>query len=261
MISIIICSIENNKLKAVSDNYGKLLNGHRFEIIHIGDAQSLAEAYNRGVERSTGDIIIFSHDDIEILSEDFALRLQNRLRSFDLIGVAGTSRVLNGSWFTAGQPAIFGHVLQPIPNQPGLRYDMFDQFASVCGGIQALDGLFFATRRDIVDAIKFDSTTFDGFHGYDVDFSYRVYLAGFRLAVCNDILIYHQSTGTRDDKWIKYVEAFNRKFASRLTSFYKPGPPNLWQIQVQTKIEALRMFRERLQALQTMQPVNLKANL
>lgn len=259
MISIIICSVENNKFSAVSDNYGRLLNDRPFEIIRITDAQSLAEGYNRGVEQCIGDIIIFSHDDIEILSEDFAYRLLGRLRSFDLIGVAGTSRVLNGSWFTAGQPAIFGHVLQPIPSQQSFRYDMFDQFAPVCGGIQALDGLFFATRRDIADAIRFDSTTFDGFHVYDVDFSYRVYLSGFRLAVCNDILIYHQSTGTRDDKWIKYVEAFNRKFAGRLTSFYKPGPPNLWQIQVQTKVEALQIFKERLQALQTMQSVNLKS--
>ena len=35
--------------------------------------------------------------------------------------------------------------------------------------------------------------TFDGFHHYDLDFSYSAYRAGFRLAVVNDICIYHAS--------------------------------------------------------------------
>ena len=38
--------------------------------------------------------------------------------------------------------------------------------------VQALDGLFMAARRSVIERVSFDPVTFDGFHGYDLDFSY-----------------------------------------------------------------------------------------
>jgi len=44
-----------------------LLGDEPYEIVAVRDARSLAEGYNRGVARSSGDIVILSHDDIEFL--------------------------------------------------------------------------------------------------------------------------------------------------------------------------------------------------
>ncbi len=62
-ITIIICSIDADKYARVTRNLSERLAGQAYEIIGIHDARSLAEGYNRGVRRSRGDLLIFSHDD------------------------------------------------------------------------------------------------------------------------------------------------------------------------------------------------------
>ena len=94
-----------------------------------------------------------------------------------------------------------GTVAYPVTGDewPGIRFDL-----SVWGGInsvvveetQALDGFFFAVNRRVVNEIRFD-----GFHIFDTNFTFAAYLAGFELAVCNDILIAHQSRGNYCEKY------------------------------------------------------------
>ncbi len=82
--------------------------------------------------------------------------------------------------------------------------------------IQALDGVFLALRRDVAAAIAFDAGVFDGFHLYDLDYRFRPYQAGFRLAVCCDIVIVHDSVGRYDARWTEYKRRFEaRHRASR----------------------------------------------
>jgi len=92
-VSVVICSIDAAKFARVSDNYRALYGAREVEIIGIHDARSLAEGYNRGIARARGEHLVLSHDDIEILTPDFADRLDRHLAQFDLIGVAGTTRI------------------------------------------------------------------------------------------------------------------------------------------------------------------------
>jgi len=54
-ISVLICSIDADKYARVTANYQRLLSGHPHEIIGIHDARSLAEGYNRAVQKSRGE--------------------------------------------------------------------------------------------------------------------------------------------------------------------------------------------------------------
>jgi len=36
--------------------------------VRIPDARSLAEGYNRGLRRARGDLLLFSHDDVRIVT-------------------------------------------------------------------------------------------------------------------------------------------------------------------------------------------------
>lgn len=211
MISVIICSIDDHKYQQVSANYQALLAHTPHEIIGIHDARSLAEGYNRGISRSQGDVLIFSHDDVEILTEDFADKVKLHLQRFDLIGIAGTSLLVSGKFAAAGDPYVY--VLVATPESPecwGLAF--IGGKSLVVPDIQALDGVFFACTRRVVNELKFDEQTFDHFHLYDLDFSYRAYLAGYKLAVCRDVLIIHASTGQFDSKWNEYRLRFERKY-------------------------------------------------
>lgn len=222
MISIIICSINPDKFTAVSENYASLLGAAPFEIIGIHDARSLCEGYNRGIAQSRGDILIFCHDDIEIITPDFHARLCQHLKQHDVIGCAGTTRVVNGFWGYAGDPFIHGIVAEPLAGAwPGNHFDLHawgGVSVVVVDQIQALDGFFIAMNRRVIEAMRFDEKTFDGFHVYDADFTFSAYLSGFSLAVCKDILIAHQSNGNFDDAYQIHNARFLKKYQGRLPS-------------------------------------------
>ncbi|MGH9807046.1 MAG: glycosyltransferase, partial [Terriglobia bacterium] len=174
---------------------------------------SLSEGYNRGIAQARGKYLILSHDDIEILTPDFAQRLTTHLERFDLIGIAGTTRVIGGAWFLAGHPYDYQLVTSPT-GQPG-QYAIIvrGSGALVAPSIQAIDGVFMAMRAELARDIRFDEITFDHFHLYDIDFSYRAYLHGYRLAVCRDIFLVHDSLGGFDAVWEEYRKRFESKFA------------------------------------------------
>lgn len=225
MISIIICSIEEAKLVRVANNYAALLRGEEFEIIGIRDAKSLCEGYNRGFRLSKGSLLVFSHDDIEILSPDFAVKLRAALKAHDVVGVAGTTATVDARWSSAGQPHLHGVVVfrPSLAADSGYSVNLFGVAAPVVGSIQSLDGMFIAARREVVERVGFDETTFDGFHGYDADFSFSAYLAGFRVAVSAEIIIAHQSQGNFGEAWAIYNERFVAKHQGKLYAG-KTGP-------------------------------------
>jgi GT2 family glycosyltransferase len=68
----------------------------------------------------------------------------------------------------------------------------------------------------VVEQIPFDEKNFDGFHLYDIDFTFRAYLAGMKLAVCSDISILHFSKGNYGDEWDVYGDRFNEMNRDRL---------------------------------------------
>jgi GT2 family glycosyltransferase len=214
MISIIICSIDPLKFNRIVEHYRTLLASEPAEIIGIHDARSICEAYNRGLAATKGDIVIFSHDDIEIWTSEFVPRLQHHLGLYDAIGVAGATRVVNAHWCAAAAPYTFGQVCRPYKGQ--FLVSVWGALKRLHGGIQVMDGLFLAFRRDVIQRVAWDAATFDGFHGYDVDCTYRAHLLGYRLAVALDLPMFHMSPGNFSPDWERYNLAFLRKHAATL---------------------------------------------
>jgi GT2 family glycosyltransferase len=241
MFSIITCSIQPEKFNAVGLMYQQVFAGTQWELIGIHDAKSLAEGYNRGVDRARGDVLIFAHDDIEVLSPRLPQRLMNHLEKFDLIGLAGTTRLIAPGWVFAGPPYIFGQVAHPAPDGPLINVAIYGVPRRAIGGIQALDGLFMACRRSLLNRIKFDELTFDGFHHYDTDFSHNAFRNGLRVGVVCDINLFHQSGGNYDEKWHRSAEKFTQKWLAH--QYPLPARKFVWAgIQVATKAECLEIM-------------------
>jgi hypothetical protein len=215
-VSLVVCSIDEARLERACASYRERLGAALVEIVALRDARSLAEAYNRGIDRARGDAIVFSHDDVEVLSQDFAARLEAHLAAYDVVGVAGTRRLCGGGWYFAGHPHDYMLVVSPHPDTGRPTLVIEGAGALVADGIQALDGLMLAARADAARSLRFDDATFDHFHLYDLDFSFRAHLAGLRLAVCRDLVLLHASRGGYDARWDAYRERFERKFAGRL---------------------------------------------
>ena len=239
--SFIICSIDAAKFESVSRAIGERMAGEPHEIVGIHDATGICEGYNRGAARAVGERLVFCHDDIELLSPDFSRRLAAGLDAYDLIGVAGTDRLIGANWRLAAPPHIFGQVAHTIPESGGYAVDQFGIPRRAIENIQALDGLFIATRREVWEKIRFDEETFPGWHCYDLDFSFRAHLAGFRLVVCCDILLGHSSPGLYTKVWEQDATAFLKKHGLRLASGVKRGM-QLSSVYAADKADAVRLM-------------------
>lgn len=212
-ISAVVCSIHPEKFEKISFALKTQFADHDFEIIGIHNAQSLCEGYNRGARKARGDVLIFCHDDISFPLQDFGKRVLSHLQRLDLVGVAGASKLVNGRWGDAGPPWCRGQVLHVPPDGKGFLYFVSGLHGSATDKMVALDGVFLATHRSVWQSLQFDERTFDGFHLYDIDFSYRAHLAGYRIGVPLDLLLLHQSTGRFDAAWRHYHARFLEKFS------------------------------------------------
>jgi tetratricopeptide (TPR) repeat protein len=238
-VSIIYCSIDDRKTAATADLYRRLFAGYRHEVIAIGDASSLAEAYNRGVAASVGDIVILSHDDVDILAPDFASRLHGHLRRFDVVGVIGATEMTGPSWSWSRHPHLRGWITHRPSPEGAWRAGVVDP-RPCAGDLLVLDGVFIAARRHVFDKVTFDEETFDGFHLYDIDWSYRVAQAGFRLAAAGDLLLVHESVGRYDRAWAAYADRFCAKHA--IEDLPPPPPAQLFEAIFRSPDEVRSFF-------------------
>ncbi len=141
-ISFVVCSITPSKLATLRANLDQLIHSKAWELIHIDDARSLAEGYNRGLDQTTGELVVLCHDDIVIFGDDFEAKLRCYLAEFDVIGVAGSTKMSGPSWLWAGLPHLWCWVGHPRDDSPAA---MASGLRGPCvRGAQLLDGLFFS---------------------------------------------------------------------------------------------------------------------
>jgi hypothetical protein len=208
-ISIVACSTDDARFAAMAASYDSVLAGWPHDIVRIAHARSIAEGYTRGVAVARGEIIVFSHDDVEIIASDFGHRLARRLAECDVLGVAGATRANGPAWSFAGWPFLHGLVIYPA--EQGYRVTVYSRTAPLARRIKLMDGVLLAMRREIALRIGWDAETCDGFHGYDVDFTLRASQAGLRLAVASDLGLVHRSYGSFEHDW----ETTARKLMAR----------------------------------------------
>jgi len=211
-VSIVTCSIDDARFRSLEKNLNEIFGRHA-QIVRIKGAKSMAEGYNRGAQMAAGGIVIFCHDDIEILNRNVPEIIAEDLNVYDIVGVAGTSRLLEGRWHSAGSKYVHGQVAH---SRDGRRNEYQicvygeRRHNPVISHIQALDGLFLAVRRNVLESVRFDEA-FNGFHLYDLDFTFSAYLMGFRLAVDYRIHLLHHSGGRYDRIWKEFFHRFNQK--------------------------------------------------
>jgi GT2 family glycosyltransferase len=242
-VSIVVCSIDESRLAAMQASVRAALGPREHEFIVIRDARSLGEGYQRAARAARHDWIVFCHDDVELASSRPFDALERALADHDIAGLMGSDLASGPAVAWAGHPHLFGTVSYPA--QERWKATVYSLRTGVVSGIQALDGLLVAARRDVVLAVGFDCDTFDGFHFYDLDFVYRAHLAGRRIAVTTEVLAIHASEGSFDAEWRRYAERFVRKFPALGSP---QGPSFYFGREIATR-EGLVRFHEALNGL------------
>jgi hypothetical protein len=218
-ISIIVCSKDPARSQIHRQNIRRTI-GCEYEYIRIDNsagAFGICHAYNQGVERSQGELLVFMHEDVFLLEEGWGRVLNGKFSEdakLGMIGVAGCQYFSadRPSWVAAGRPFIHGKVIHQMDARMILTvysWEKSDQEAV------AVDGLFSAIRRDVFNAAHFDEQTFDGFHFYDIDICMQVRKT-HTIKVTPDVIVKHLSGGSYDQKWQVYSQRFVAKYRSEL---------------------------------------------
>ena len=210
-VSIVVCSTDPGRLAAMRANFTAALGARQHEFVVIRDAASLSEGYSRGLRMARHPIVVFSHDDVELVSPRPFEAFDDALERHDIVGLAGARHVGGPAVMWAGHPHVHGWVAYPETVE-GCSATVFSLESGVIGGMKVLDGMLFAARREAALCVGFDAATFDGFHFYDIDFTYRAHLAGLRIAVTTDVIAIHASHGLFDEEWRRYAARFMAKF-------------------------------------------------
>ena len=216
-IYAIICTRDRNKVTSTTDKLLTFLCAANVKIFMLSGAKSIFSAYQGAFEKinpEKEDITIFCHDDIEIREnpQDFVEKLKNSFSSPEIgfVGAAGTMSLGPDAvwwdqerWQQAKHRGVVTHI-DPKGKEYVTPY-------GAPGDVVTLDGLFFAAKRKVIDAVGLDKP--DYFEGewdfYDIHYTSQAFLKGFTNKVM-DIKIFHNSRGelVGRDSWHKNREAF-----------------------------------------------------
>ena len=196
---------------------------HKIEIIQIiNDGEmSLTEAYNKGLEESNNDIVVFCHDDIIFDTKNWGRKLTSIFKKnpeYGIIGIAGTTDLVDGRWWTLKE-SMNGIVSHQHEGKKWTNYYSKDQGNKVTDMV-VLDGLFLAVNKNKIKH-TFDED-FHGFHFYDISFCFPNYLDGVKVGLTTQIRVTHLSIGETNKQWeghkVRFEEKYKDKLPIRLTN-------------------------------------------
>ena len=181
----------------------------------------LCKLYNNIIDEYGDDYetIIFVHDDVTIDSANFVRRTLEGLQTYDVVGVAGGSRIKSGT-------PILWHLMTDKKTHSGIVFHPHHEIKNFCfptifgvrpKEVAVLDGVYLAVKpRTLFEKeIKFDENI-EGFHHYDIKFCIDCKLAGLSLGTL-DINIIHQSPGLDVyDNSFKDSEKYMKEFLNKL---------------------------------------------
>ena len=206
---VVFCSQTSNE-KELNERYGKyhILNTPRInevECIKIfSNTKSLPKKYNEWIKNEDYNIVLV-HDDVLINDKEWLEKIDDNLKKYDVIGLAGASSA------KISEPCLW-HLMSPREDHKGKVSHVSDSgkgtfvtYFGKHGRVLILDGLFLAfNSKRIYDASAFfDESNPCVAHFYDIDFSLTCKSKKLKLGTV-DINAIHNSHGLRSftDEWL-----------------------------------------------------------
>ena len=226
MISIIICSASTEELKQVSQNID-LTIGVPYEIIGINNSdgkRGICEVYNEGKRKAKYDTLCFMHEDIEIKTENWGVNVLNIFTENKEIGVVGVAgggykALAPSGWYCVeynSPDKSFQNVIQGFKLKSKTEVHAYhNPYLQKLSEVVCVDGMWFCTRKDILNDKPFDEDMLKGFHGYDVDFCLSIF-GKHKIVVTYDILMKHSSEGNFNKEWLNDLLKLHRKWNAHL---------------------------------------------
>jgi GT2 family glycosyltransferase len=175
---------------------------------------SLTELYNKGLDESSNDIVVFCHDDI-ILKESWDKKVLNHFDNteYGILGMAGTTDIdESGQWWKDNTKMV--GIVKHSSEGKTWESKYSNNFGDDVIETVMLDGLFFVVNKNRVK--KRFNEDIKGFHFYDFDFTFGNHLEGVKVGVIFDVKITHKSVGATNEQWNQNRLQFCNLYADHL---------------------------------------------
>ena len=225
MISIIICSRYSDIPTKMRQNIAETI-GCDHELLVVDNSRnkySIFQAYNEGVRRSKGDILCFVHEDVLFRSMDWGRVIAAHFwddEKVGLIGFAGAHFFPDIPMYWDRSPMVSEYNLTTRGSKTERCFSVEHFGNETMVEVVAVDGLCFFMRRDLFDRVAFDENTFRGFHMYDLDISMQVRETGYKVCVCDDVLVEHFYEFNPSKAGFELFEANLQKFFDKWSSYF-----------------------------------------
>jgi len=126
----------------------------------------LAEAYNDLGANSTADILLFVHDDIEFIENEWDKKIEQALETYDVAGICGMTEYNGGRLFDSGIDKAVGKIGCIVDAESAVKV-----FRGIyrTAPVKVVDGCFMAVKASHFKTHKFDQQ-FDEIFFYDMDY-------------------------------------------------------------------------------------------
>lgn len=194
------------------------------EKINNGE-KSLSQVYNEIIQESTNDIIVLCHDDLIFETKNWGKKLLSNYEKSDygIVGLAGSVHLPeSGKWWESRI------MLRGIVNhqKDGKKWESkYSPNEGKISNVVVVDGLFISFDKRKIKK-SFDETM-NGFHFYDLSFSFSNHLEGVKVGVTYDVRVTHLSIGETNDQWEENRIFFVDKYKSSLPSRLEENDDNL----------------------------------
>ena len=185
--------------------------------VAYSNARGLPEVFNARITAADNhDFLVFIHDDVWIDDYFFADRVIEGCKAYDVIGLAGNRRRVQGQPAWAFIDTRFNwdeksNLSGGVAHGP-TPFGGVSMFGAVPAECELLDGVFFAASKA---TLKTHGVLFDprfDFHFYDMDFCRVAREKGLRLGTW-PICVTHQSGGAfGTPKWIEKYRLYIEKW-------------------------------------------------
>ena len=206
-ITIVVASSKTAEEKRDYINMLGETVGYPADIVFIGsNKESLTNVYQKELDQSENEIIIFVHDDVEFLTTDWGKRIVELFKQnpqFGIIGVAGSRTYGNKEqigWWMCDDKEKRGLLFHGDSEKSWITF--FSEYTDKLMEVAVIDGVFMAVNREKLE-YDFD-TDIQGFHFYDIDFCVANFLSRrCRIGVTNKVCLRHKSPGRPNGEWLK----------------------------------------------------------
>lgn len=220
MISIIICSINPQLVKQVTENIASTV-GVEHEVIvfdNRGKKWGLSKVYNYCAEKSLYPYLCFVHEDMLLYTQKWGNILTNFIQNrkdCGIIGFAGSRFVPRNyvDWILDKKVSRVSCTLSA-----NKKSDMLMKFSNIKNSFDeviVLDGMFLFVSKFIWDQYKFDEENFKKFHLYDSDFSFTV-AQKYKNYVCGIVENTHLCQSKLDETYTADLLSFHNKWKTLL---------------------------------------------